>query len=296
MEMILEEQTCELVRDSDQSQWLQNDFGYLIALDAEGLFEHVFRIDNHAQIGRSHDCQIRVRRKDVSRQHAKIWCDTDGWFLKDLESTNGTQVNQQTIQSQKLKSRDDIQVAGNAFRFLVAAEPELTYHRAVELIASTDSLTSLHNRDFMKRKTFDALCNHQPPAFMIVDIDRFKEINDTCGHLVGDEILMQVGQRIQVACGDSAVVGRISGDEFAVLVAEPHLLDLQQYSDSICQAVAATPIMTTARPLITTVSVGTAVATSATRTISGIMAAADRELYNAKLSGRNCASVAKIED
>ena len=85
--------------------------------------------------------------------------------------------------------------------------------------ARTDDLTGLSNRrDFYRRVTAATSASDHPCAVLLIDLDRFKEVNDSLGHQVGDQLLVQVGRRLSDQVRPSGTVGRLGGDEFAVLL------------------------------------------------------------------------------
>lgn len=270
------------------------EHAFLVSLDTDGMFDHIYKLDRPTRIGRSDQCEIVIPTNECSRIHARIWQKNGAWFVEDLGSSNGTLVNRFAIEKTMLRSRDDISIAGTPLRFLLPHEPELSYHRTVEILASSDHLTGMNNREFLKRKTSEALDADKNAAFMIIDIDQFKAINDQSGHLVGDEVLIHVAHQIQEACGDTAIGGRISGDEFGVVVPDATDIDLAGLADRICKNVSTHPVEARGKTVHVTVSVGVAtLGPGQAKTTSNIMAAADEQLYRSKNTGRNKASLAK---
>ncbi|MDB4614668.1 GGDEF domain-containing protein [bacterium] len=271
--------------------------GHLVSLDVDGLIDHVFTIDGESVIGRSRQCQVRVSQQECSRKHARVFFEDDTWFIEDLESANGTRVMRKRVSRKSLKSGDNIHIATIPFRFLLPTDPELMFHQAVQTNATIDPLTRLYNRDFIQQRTTAALCSNINPMFFIIDLDCFKEVNDEFGHLVGDEVLLEVGTRIKNVCGDQGFAARISGDEFGLLVEDASTVDAAELSEAICDAIRDQPILTQAQPLAMTVSVGAAsLPEDGVKTISDLMGSADRQLYKAKLSGRDrgCVQSARV--
>lgn len=159
-------------------------------------------------------------------------------------------------------------------------------------LAITDGLTGVFNR-----RHFFELAEHEwnravrypaPIAAMMIDADYFKRINDTFGHMIGDEVL----RAIAVRCGETIrtidVMGRFGGEEFAVLLPETTLEQARQAAERLRQYVAATPIITEAGSLPLTVSIGVASReTHAELTLDQLLDRADQALYMAKRQGRN---------
>ncbi len=99
---------------------------------------------------------------------------------------------------------------------------DVTERRLNELrvlhISRHDALTNLPNRSLLNERLESLVAEHEPFALMFLDLDKFKVVNDSLGHGVGDELLMQVGRRLKSCLRPSDIVARLGGDEFAVLV------------------------------------------------------------------------------
>jgi diguanylate cyclase (GGDEF)-like protein len=162
-------------------------------------------------------------------------------------------------------------------------------HRQAEERASTDALTGLPNRRYFdefcallarRRRADDAV------GILMVDIDRFKILNDTYGHAVGDEVLRAVAGALASAVREDDVPARYGGEEFAVLLRNPSLDVAIEVGERVREAVAALDL---SRHGVagTSVSVGVAVAQLPDQAIADIIVAADQALYEAKRRGRD---------
>jgi diguanylate cyclase (GGDEF)-like protein len=155
---------------------------------------------------------------------------------------------------------------------------------AVEELSRTDPLTGLLNR----RALLDPVDGAPPEvmALVIADIDRFKSVNDTHGHLVGDEVIRMVGRAMQSSLGTYGRIGRIGGEEFALIsfsaATERLIGSLWDFRDRI----ASTPIVVGSASVKVTISVGVASRKDG-QNLDDLFAEADRALYLAKASGRN---------
>jgi len=162
-------------------------------------------------------------------------------------------------------------------------------HRAAEARASTDALTGLPNRRY-----FDEFCallarrrrSEDTIGVLMVDIDRFKVLNDTYGHAVGDEVLRAVAGAIARAVREDDVPARFGGEEFAVILRNPSPVEAVDVGERIRQSVAGLDL-TRFGVAGASVSVGVAVAAAPGRPIDEIVAEADRALYEAKRAGRD---------
>ncbi|MGK2910895.1 MAG: putative bifunctional diguanylate cyclase/phosphodiesterase [Sphingobium sp.] len=156
-------------------------------------------------------------------------------------------------------------------------------------LARFDALTNLPNR----LQLSDALTSalevvakwHGRCAFLMIDLDRFKSVNDTLGHQVGDKLLEQVAMRLQKACGMNEICGRIGGDEFAVVMREvTEVYRIEQFSNDIIDALSR-PYEVDQHTLYIGASVGSAMAPRDGRTTETLIRSADLAMYRAKDEG-----------
>jgi diguanylate cyclase len=162
-------------------------------------------------------------------------------------------------------------------------------HRAAELEASTDALTGLPNRRY-----FDEFCGllarrrraEDAVGVLMIDIDRFKVLNDTYGHAAGDDVLKAVGGAIVRAVRDDDVPARYGGEEFVVLLRNPTGPVALEIGERVRASVAELDLSRQRIPGVT-VSVGVAVADRQDEPIAFLIEEADRALFRAKRGGRN---------
>jgi diguanylate cyclase (GGDEF)-like protein len=173
--------------------------------------------------------------------------------------------------------------------FLRVAMAKERAEQAQRLAAETDPLTGVPNR----RAFFDrghpllerSVAEREPSALLLFDLDRFKEVNDTAGHQAGDQVLRAFCELVgtQVRPGD--LFGRLGGEEFAYLMVNVSVTQALQAAERLRSEFAALQFADLAiRP---TVSVGVAMASEAGRSLSALLALADRALYRAKADGRD---------
>ncbi|MCB2089042.1 MAG: EAL domain-containing protein [Sphingomonadaceae bacterium] len=175
---------------------------------------------------------------------------------------------------------------GSAKDITVAYERKLEDSR----IAEYDSLTGLANRFRMERKLDSTLAAYKAAkrscALLMLDLDRFKHVNDTLGHQAGDDLLRQVAQRLRDVIGDRGEIGRLGGDEFQIIL--PDLDDrgkLGELADKIIQVVSQPYPIEDKRAVIGT-SVGVAIAPYDGLEREDLVRASDLALYAAKNGGR----------
>jgi diguanylate cyclase (GGDEF)-like protein/PAS domain S-box-containing protein len=157
--------------------------------------------------------------------------------------------------------------------------------------ASHDALTGLVNRrefeNRLRRVLALARRDHTEHAFCYLDLDRFKIINDTCGHVAGDELLRQLGRLLQRVVRKRDTLARLGGDEFGVLMECCTLDQAQRVANALRRAVADFRFAWENRSLHIGVSIGMVPVTAATGSISSVLSAADAACYTAKEQGRS---------
>ena len=162
----------------------------------------------------------------------------------------------------------------------------------LELLATTDSLTGLLNRfQFLNllNKAADEATGHRKIALFLIDMDGFKEINDTLGHATGDEILVEIGKRLSSELGQQGSIARLGGDEFCVLVSNLNLPnEAEDLADEIFKMLTRRYQLAENEVALGT-SVGYAIIPDHAQTGTNILAAADIAMYHAKQSNQDVA-------
>ncbi len=160
-------------------------------------------------------------------------------------------------------------------------------------MAITDQLTGLHNRRYMSRHLDNLLSDAQksgkPLAFVIMDIDFFKTVNDTYGHDIGDEVLREFGKRIPANVRGIDLVCRYGGEEFVVVMPDTDVAYACTVSERLRKSIETTPIEISRVPgkLNITISIGIAKSEGEGDTAEALLHRADQALYRAKRTGRN---------
>jgi two-component system cell cycle response regulator len=246
-------------------------------------------------IGRGRDADVGVDDVGISRKHARIVRTAGPCFiLEDLGSTNGVFVNGRKVERAELASGDRVQVGPALvlrFRF-VTAEEEALAHKLYES-STRDALTRLYNRKYAtERLSAEVAYAHRHAALfslVLFDIDHFKRVNDTFGHLGGDGVLRVVAAQVQKAIRAEDVLARYGGEEFVVLVRGIEHRSVRIMAERIRSGVERLAIPWESRTIKTTVSIGVASLSECQQTASveALVALADERLYQAKTGGRN---------
>lgn len=244
------------------------------------------------KLGRSSDCDIQIEEDSVSRFHAEIQKTPDGFIVVDCNSTNGVLVNDQRVTSLLLKSGDRLQLGARIYRFLANSDFEAQYHETVYSMMTRDGLTGVHNKRYLleclQREVARCKRYQRPISVLLMDVDHFKKINDTLGHLIGDEVLKELARRLQAELREDEILARFGGEEFAVVMVEVDPERAMQIGERCRLAICSTPFQLSSGPLDVSVSVGVAApAIETLLTIDQLMTEADTRLYEAKRGGRN---------
>jgi two-component system cell cycle response regulator len=267
-----------------------------IFIEMSGSFAgRVHRLtDAEVTVGRSADCTIHFDDNTLSRTHARVRGGNGCDVLEDCTSLNGTYVNQTRITEVVLTHGDRVQF-GSGIRLQyqrVTLEEERILIRLYEA-AVLDGLTGLTNRRALQERLESelayALRHSTPLAVLLLDIDFFKRVNDTYGHLAGDDVLRSVAQLFQkeVRCEDLAA--RYGGEEFVVVTRGINLEGACCLAERLRKAVEARTILHGDESLQVTVSIGVASLEHGPTepSVAQLLEAADRALYRAKEGGRN---------
>lgn len=178
------------------------------------------------------------------------------------------------------------------FRFLAHDDLETRYHETVYAMMTRDGLTATFNKRYLletlAREVARCRRHRRPIALALLDVDHFKPINDTHGHLAGDDVLRSLAERLRGVLREDDILARFGGEEFAILMVELDTSAALTAAERCRQAVEQTPIPTSAGPIPVTVSLGVAAPpVGSLGTAEELLKFADDRLYEAKRDGRN---------
>ncbi|GAC1351300.1 MAG: GGDEF domain-containing protein [Polyangiales bacterium] len=243
-------------------------------------------------IGRGHDNHIVLESDSVSRRHCHIERKLAGWTAVDDGSTNGTYVNDDQISAATgLQSGDRLKVGPTIFKYLSGNDVESLYHEEIYRITIIDGLTQAHN----KRHLFEALEKEITRArrygrdlsCIMFDIDHFKTINDSHGHLAGDYVLKELARVVRSRLRGEETFARYGGEEFCIIAPETALEGARILAEDIRKRIADAQFVFQGESISCTVSFGVALLASEDRDGMALIKHADEQLYIAKRNGRN---------
>jgi diguanylate cyclase (GGDEF)-like protein len=249
------------------------------------------------EIGRSASVRISLPEvMSLSRKHARLRYVGSTVTVEDLGSTNGTYVNGQPIHGRTvLRSGDRFQTAAVHFKFLHEEDVENAYHLAIYELVSRDGLTEVYNKrkyeEEVQRELARALRHSRPLSLIIFDLDEFKQINDTYGHLCGDFVLKQVASLARDLVRPEQVLARVGGDEFVILAPETSAEGAETLASKLRDRIVGLDHRYGDLKISLTCSFGVAELAEGMSTPQDLYRAADSALLMAKRNGRNRVAV-----
>jgi len=175
-------------------------------------------------IGRSPKTDIQLDEDSISRNHAMIVNEGQRVLVRDLGSTNGTYVNDVPVKELELRDADLLKIGRTIFKFLSGNNVEHAYHEEIYRLTTIDGLTQVFNKRYfmenIEREMSRSLRYSRNLSLVMLDLDHFKEVNDTYGHLAGDYVLKQVAQHINRNIRRDDIISRYGGEEFALICPE----------------------------------------------------------------------------
>jgi diguanylate cyclase (GGDEF)-like protein len=243
-------------------------------------------------IGRSSTTDLHLPGNAVSREHCRVYLSSSCVIIEDLKSSNGTYLNGHRIDKEVLMDGDRIQIGrDNVLKFTYVDELEEEYVRKMKNLAIRDALTKAYSRSYLtdrlEKEMRFALRHRSPLSLLLFDLDYFKSINDTYGHLAGDCLLTYFAKTVQESIRSEDVFARYGGEEFILLTRD---FAGSYIANRLRQKVAEQSFNYNGHCIKITASVGVASIPQVQQITSStqFIAAADRALYSAKSKGRNC--------
>ena len=246
-------------------------------------------------IGRHSGCDIYIKDPSISKKHLLIYVDEENnkVVIEDQNSTNGTIVNDKKVEAQKsikLTDNSKIKMGNIVIKFLDKNNAEIfsvveNYNKV-----SYDALTGAGNRFMLETKADELFKsnkgNSRPLSLILFDIDHFKNINDTYGHLVGDFILKEVVRVSKTCFRSTDIFTRCGGEEFCVII-ESEINRAKQAIEAARQKIEDYVFEHKEHKIKLTISAGVTHQTGEDSKWKEMYDRADQLLYKAKATGRN---------
>jgi diguanylate cyclase (GGDEF)-like protein len=253
-------------------------------------------------LGRALNADVRVNDPKVSRQHAKITAlsdplsDTPDYMLTDLQSGNGTLLNGEPVTQETLQNGDKITIGKHILRFELLDEIDREYQHQIRRLLAHDDLTGLlSSRSFfseLRRESGRSEQSGAPFCVLMMDLDHFKMVNDTYGHLTGSKTIEEIGLCISKTLRTGDAASRFGGEEFSAFLLDAELPQALIAAERIRNAIEKQPFTVIKHGKASgihhvTLSIGIASFPTDSKDPIELVEMADSALYRAKSLGRN---------
>ncbi len=245
-------------------------------------------------LGRSEEADIVINDEGISRKHLKLHYDKGKTTATDLNSTNGTYVNGERIETTAtLNHEDKIQISSSTMiKYIYADKLDESTQQELYNMGHLDPLTNAYN----KRHLLDRLSGEfsfakrkgVPLALIMMDIDHFKLVNDEHGHPAGDFVLMRLGKLAHSIIRDEDIFARYGGEEFTLVLKDTGREGADILAERLRRLVEEHEFVFEGKVIPVTVSIGVAnLLDDSYETAEDLISSADQCLYTSKNSGRN---------
>lgn len=250
---------------------------------------------SETSIGRGELSTIVVDMDNVSRRHCTLVHRDDGVFLRDDASTNGTYLNNIEVRAETLlRTGDLVKVGGAIFKFLHGDDLgsiEAQYHEEIYRLTIIDGLTQVFNKryllEFVDREMARCSRHGRSLSLAMLDIDHFKNINDTYGHLAGDHVLRELAAQVKGRIRKDECFGRYGGEEFVLVLPETGHDNALFLANTLRALIEQHRFVFEGKAIPVTFSGGVAEMQPEHDSTLAFLHAADERLYEAKRGGRN---------
>ena len=269
---------------------------HLIVLYPQNQFAQIPLERGTVVLGRGQDADIRFEDELVSRRHCALSFDGGSVTVEDLGSTNGTFVDGNFVHKQILDSDNRLQIGRMVLKVAYKDPSEEAFSRELYEAATKDPLTGILNRQaFAERSAGELVYARRNDTFInivMIDIDNFKQVNDTWGHQCGDLVLKEIARLLSDEKRDSDLLARYGGEEFLLLMNGITPEDAKKRAEKLRIAIAHHIFSWMDTRIPVTISLGISSRKGAeVSQIADLIAESDKLLYVAKNSGKNQVAV-----
>lgn len=276
---------------------LKETFASLVILQGNEIGAQFNIRRNDLTIGRSSSADIMIKDKKISRSHANIKViyspekKKNIYHLFDLGSTNHVYVNGKQIQDHLLEDGDKIQIGDTILKFAIQDKIEAKFHIDIQRKIEYDDLTALLTQKSFKAAVSWELENSRDRShkfsLLMMDIDDFKQVNDTYGHLTGSFILKEIGKIIKNNIRQFDISARYGGEEFIACLPDANKHEAFHLAERLRKAIALHVFTDKNKEVKVTVSIGISQFPDDGLALDELVKIADDMLYRAKRDGKN---------
>jgi len=242
----------------------------------------------------------QIEKRYLCKNGQLIWCQVKGYLVRDDNGKpqfyirmveNITERKQAIMELRQYQERLE-DLIGERTALLTQVNEQLSWE------ASHDALTELINRQEFKKRLQQALVTtktqKQQHVMCYLDLDKFKIVNDSCGHAAGDELLRQVSNLLPNKVRQTDVIARLGGDEFGLLLYNCSMQQGQTVAQSLLNSIREFSFVWDGKPFTIGISIGLVTINSESKSVESVINAADSACYHAKNNGRNCIFISEV--
>ncbi len=262
---------------------------------AGDLFGQMINLEEKKKVffGRGSECDVVINNPSLSRKHCVVKNENGKIILEDLNSTNGTFVNGIRVSRVELESGQRVFLGDIcAFKFAYQDDIDLDLNRLILDKAIKDRLTNVYNRTYFDELLRKEFLFHKranlPLSLIFIDLDDFKKINDTFGHICGDEILKKVAMSLKSKVRESDYVCRYGGEEFVIILKNTNFEKAMKKAESLRKIINSIELLCNANQIGVSASLGVSTFENGNfKSEKRLLAEADSAMYKAKELGKN---------
>ncbi len=263
----------------------------LIVVQGEMLGK-VFRLkEGISQIGRQPDNAVVIQQRAVSGHHAQVRREGGTVILEDLKSTNGTILNKDKIERPQVLQQNDLIKIGTCVFKYSENQLDTSFTESLHHKGSTDELTGVYNKAYLMSSLASAIevaKSGFPLSVVIFDLDHFKRVNDTYGHIAGDYVLKETTRLIKdTVVRSEDILGRWGGEEFLLIMPDAKLEIAVGVAERIRKTMEMHDFVFSGMKIPVTASLGVSMWIPQLKTAEDFLEVADQLLYKSKQEGRN---------
>jgi len=272
----------------------------LTFLSGEALGKELPLVRQQITLGRGEESDVLVMDPSVSRKHVRLSCrrlvgkeDNRGIrvVIQDLGSKNGTLVNYKKTRRAVLKPGDKICLGRVILKFEYKDLADQNFYEEIYRLATTDSLTGLLNKATITRALSEEMAKsaryRRHLSLVLMDVDNFKSLNDTFGHLMGDRVLQRIAAVVRKSMRQQDKAGRFGGEEFLLVLPETGLKGAASLADRVRTDVEGSVAAELNLACVVSISAGVSTYPMDGRNCENLLEHADAALYRAKALGKN---------
>jgi two-component system cell cycle response regulator len=250
-------------------------------------------------LGRGDTNDVVLDHDNVSRFHAELHTKREHHSIVDKGSTNGTFVNDRRVKKEHLlNSGDLIKIGGSIFKFISGTDIEGLYFEEIYRMTIIDGLTEINNKrylmEFLEREMARCQRFKRPMSLIMFDVDHFKKINDTHGHIAGDYVLKRLASLVNEKIRREELFARYGGEEFCVVMPESQVEQAVVFAEKMRELVQEADFSFDSQRMEVTVSLGVGQMQETQHTPLDLIQYVDHALYAAKRGGRNRVELAVL--